>query len=192
MSEYAWCAGFFDGEGSTVLHPKGIVEISVPQVDVRPLLRFQQALGGGIRPERSSGTGGLINRLSVRGRPGFVALERMWPFLCQPKREQANRALDRLCSLERLVNRPAACWDDEPAARDRCSRGHSMADAYDGHHGRDCASCILLRRSYHKAGRDLPPAPRWYRNRAWWTPGQPAPETAPYWLPHLVAEEIAA
>jgi hypothetical protein len=99
-TEWAWAAGFFDGEGSTsVLYPGksegrpegyACLHVKVSQKDRRPLERFQAALGMG------SITGpyqpGDIHCWQKGGKGANEALELLWPYLSEPKREQIQRA----------------------------------------------------------------------------------------------------
>lgn len=101
-TELAWAAGFFDGEGSTMIHTDASrpgylrLEVAVPQVghDGLPavLLRFHRAIGGLGRiggPERDD----LYEcRSSVRLEAlAIVAL--LWNDLGAVKRRQANEAI---------------------------------------------------------------------------------------------------
>jgi hypothetical protein len=115
MIEMAWAAGFFDGEGSTFvlrhkqsrggtgrLYPCVSVGISVCQTDRRPLDRFVAALGlGKVRgPYRPRGNQRPYFRWERAGRPSVHrALVRLWPYLSDPKKEQARRVWAELLSL---------------------------------------------------------------------------------------------
>lgn len=188
--EWAWAAGFFDGEGTTCLHPKGVLWVSVHQIDVERAERFARIVSGKMRAERRPGRP-AIQRITTLGRDAKHALDGMWPYLSTDKRHQALTAIDRLCSPEFLVNKPAACWDDESAARSMCARGHSMTGAYIGSKGRDCLKCIQLRRAARKTGIKLP-AFCWYRNPEWWIPGKECTADVPYWLADDSAERKVA
>lgn len=110
MTEQAWAAGFFDGEGSLFvrhtakhkggttgkLYPLLTVEMSIAQVRREPLDRFLAAVGvgaiaGPYKPRSQNSQPHF--RWSTAGRPSvYSALCRLWPFLCPPKKEQAARA----------------------------------------------------------------------------------------------------
>ena len=103
--ELAWAAGFYDGEGSTGVERRrqapgrgqpyvGLV-VEVTQVDERPLRRFAAAVGVGrinLRPRR--GNRQPQWRWRAAGGAARRALRALWPYLSEPKREQALRALD--------------------------------------------------------------------------------------------------
>jgi hypothetical protein len=102
-TELAWAAGFFDGEGSTLYTStqKGRyhLRVMVWQKDQRPLHRFQAAL------ELGSIYGPYIKQKDmsvwvVSCAKAEEALEKLWPYLSEPKREQA------ISALERWYNRP--------------------------------------------------------------------------------------
>lgn len=190
--EWAWAAGFFDGEGTTSLHPKGVLWVSLHQVDIERTQRFARIISGNIWEEPRNGRL-PIQRATATGRAAKRALDGMWPHLSTDKKRQALTAIGRLCSQEFLVSKPAACWDDEPAARRMCARGHSMVGAYIDTDGqRECVKCRRLRRAAYKAGIKLP-AIRWYRNPEWWIPGKECAADVPYWLTEYpVEKEVAA
>jgi hypothetical protein len=97
--ELAWAAGFFDGEGCTTVRLQQgrtgnwnpILRIFVTQKEREPLERFQRAVGGlgGIYKHRA---GHHIFAVGKRDDVHFI-LENLWPFLCNAKRKQANRAI---------------------------------------------------------------------------------------------------
>ena len=109
--ERAWAAGFFDGEGSTLAErvtpgagrgqPYLRLAMELTQVDERPLRRFAAAVGSGrvqARPARLSPT--RRQQASWRWRASHAEAERalcaLWPYLSEPKREQAMRVVDAL------------------------------------------------------------------------------------------------
>jgi hypothetical protein len=97
----AWAAGFFDGEGTTCSfyrkdRDKNRISMSLPQVNLLPLKRFQQAV--------KVGSICLRNKRSERAQECFVwqaqnykdvrkALDILWEFLSDVKRQQATEAL---------------------------------------------------------------------------------------------------
>lgn len=103
LAELAWAAGFFDGEGSTMVHTDKSrpgylrLEVVVPQSGhgrgVPPVLvRFQKAVGGLCRivgPEARDiykcVSGGRLEAMAI------VAL--LWNQLGEVKRRQANEAI---------------------------------------------------------------------------------------------------
>ena len=104
-AELAWAAGFFDGEGSTMLHTDGSrpgylrLEVVVPQVghDGLPavLLRFQHAVGGLGRicgPERDN----LYECRSSMRLEALAIVALLWNDLGAVKRRQANEAIKAL------------------------------------------------------------------------------------------------
>lgn len=94
--ELAWAAGFFDGEGTTCktkmsYRPESPhVRLSVPQKGTGCLIRFQKALGGiGKIYERSC----KVSLFAIaRLEDVDKALTLLWPYLSEPKRNQANKA----------------------------------------------------------------------------------------------------
>lgn len=95
-TEIAWAAGFLDGEGYTSINSNGryrTICIAVTQKDLRPLQRFQRIMGiGNILTPEASG----VTRWRVSGRKAMAVLERLWPYLSEPKREQALNVLSKL------------------------------------------------------------------------------------------------
>lgn len=97
--EIAWCAGFFDGEGTfwCAVSKKGgnpMISMRVPQKELGPLVRFQKAiLGLGKIYHLNQGTG--INALMVNKTEDTQAvLAMLWRFLTPIKRDQYKRALE--------------------------------------------------------------------------------------------------
>lgn len=105
--ELVWAAGFFDGEGSTLCVtqkpranlPRGWagLRVVVTQVEREPLERFWGAVGGYGRLRGpcavTNPRGQPINTWAASGREAAATLTLLWPFLCQPKRAQANAAM---------------------------------------------------------------------------------------------------
>lgn len=111
--ELAWAAGFFDGEGcisSSVFEHKRTrsIQIAIGQTDLRPLERFNRAIGG-------FGTIYVINRpipLLATHKPQWSlkigrfehvqsTMALLWLFISEPKREQCVVAVTRYFSFER-------------------------------------------------------------------------------------------
>jgi hypothetical protein len=105
--ELVWAAGFFDGEGYVGVQrkrpgPRGgrwslVLAMEITQVDERPLQRFAAAVGCGSITLRTSRLGPR-QRPQFRWRAAHGAAERalcaLWPYLSEPKREQALCAVD--------------------------------------------------------------------------------------------------
>jgi hypothetical protein len=102
--ELAWAAGFYDGEGCTCLHSRtdrnGVLRLSmsISQVDIRPLHRFQEAvLGFGSICFRNKAAKSTHSDIYVwqEQRPSriFQIVPLLWNFLSEPKREQIERCL---------------------------------------------------------------------------------------------------
>jgi hypothetical protein len=100
-TELAWAAGFFDGEGSIMLKAHRVrwreIVMSLTQAELTTLTRFRQAVGQGrihgpyVYKQRKPHW-----RWTVEGsdRCGDV-LEKLWPYLSGPKRQQAEAVVDR-------------------------------------------------------------------------------------------------
>lgn len=141
--ELAWAAGFFDGEGTTYLHPGHSLCVQIGQADREALDRFKAAVGGrGIVAGPYEKCGGRKPMYYYRVQASEEALgviQKLLPLLCSQKVEQANSAIERW----RLVYRPR-----ENGKYLFCNRGHSLQDAYiapDG--GRECRTCRKDRRA---------------------------------------------
>lgn len=107
--ELAWAAGFFDGEGSVSPHidkrpgRNPGLQIDIEQTDERPLIRFQKAVGQGGRrtlckprvPTRKP-----LWRLHYGHAASFDTLIVLWPYLSEPKREQAMAAFRTIGWME--------------------------------------------------------------------------------------------
>ncbi len=121
--ELAWAAGFFDGEGTTHLGRKTQVRngqtfgpylqltVSVAQATAAAecLDRLQRAVGGVGRfyPMKSRGARQPQTRWQVMNREHSQAVIAMlWPFLCEPKREQAAGCLQALLDNDKKRLRP--------------------------------------------------------------------------------------
>lgn len=96
--ELAWAAGFYDGEGSAGFYSNGSSSrsmrlcASVAQKDLRPLRRFQRALGFGRIGNIAAQSG--VSYWRVTSEPDVRRLSQLlWPHLSEPKREQFTRVL---------------------------------------------------------------------------------------------------
>lgn len=98
-TELAWAAGFFDGEGSTSLMGRKrksgeryrYLTVQVSQKDPRPLFRFMGAVGvgqvyGPYASQRDK------YKFQATGPRAHIVIDLLWPYLSEPKREQATRA----------------------------------------------------------------------------------------------------
>jgi hypothetical protein len=102
-ADFAWAAGFFDGEGSTIARALTSrpgyhqLNVTVPQSgrDGVPsvLLRFQRVMLGMGRMSGPSDDGIYMLRYAAREEAHLV-LDLMWPYLGDIKRSQATRAMD--------------------------------------------------------------------------------------------------
>ncbi len=102
--ELAWAAGFFDGEGNTSVSnrkktfPQIVFQIA--QADRRPLDRFSRALNAGMVRGPYYHKDGAHLPYFVLALNGFervrTVVDLLWPWLSEPKREQARQALDAI------------------------------------------------------------------------------------------------
>jgi len=100
--EIAWAAGFFDGEGTTQYgeyisrgNSCRSMRMSIAQREYEPLQRFRQAMFGlgRIRVDVRAGHTTMHVWAVSNWRDVQACVAAMWPFLCQPKRDQAKHAL---------------------------------------------------------------------------------------------------
>ncbi len=84
-AELAWAAGFFDGEGYTTTSGR-YLQVGITQKDTRTLDRFLAAVGLGsvTHPVR-------ISCWRANGADAYRVMEKLWPALSAPKREQFLR-----------------------------------------------------------------------------------------------------
>lgn len=117
-TERAWAAGFFDGEGTIFLrrtarhkggttgkyYPLTTVEMAVAQVRPEPLRRFRKVIGFGK-------FGGPYNHKQKNHRPYYrwltagrphchEALSILWPYMSEPKKQQARKVWKLLKRLK--------------------------------------------------------------------------------------------
>lgn len=100
-TELAWAAGFFDGDGCTSTYystDRVFLRCSVGQVELQPLERFIAAVGCGKIYGPYSGTN--FHRLIFNSKNAWKVLDLLWPYLSEPKRNQAilkgyNPAIDK-------------------------------------------------------------------------------------------------
>lgn len=92
-TELAWAAGFFDGEGNTHQRANrpglGGLSMQVNQQEPTTLERFGSAVGYGKLygpyAERQTGS---VYRWLITGHKVQLAVDRLWPYLSEPKRKQ--------------------------------------------------------------------------------------------------------
>lgn len=100
--ELAWCAGFIDGEGSFLISGSNCPTLSVPQSGPAAPVILQRVidalgLGGTVRQHRRRQPHHQqAYRVTITGFERFqAAVVRLWPWLTEPKRQQALEALAR-------------------------------------------------------------------------------------------------
>lgn len=110
--ELAWCAGFFDGEGSTfivrrkriTLPPRAEVKLSIGQAHPAVLERFVQYFDmGKVRGPYLSNSLTEFWMCSCQGPRVDGIMRKMWPYLDRVKRQQYITARD----TSRAENREA-------------------------------------------------------------------------------------
>jgi hypothetical protein len=110
--ELAWCAGFYDGEGCATTtggaNRLPYLRLQVAQKDLRPLTRFQRAVGIGNlgAPDRRTG----VSCWAVHGTKAERVAELLWPYLSEPKREQIQAVRARVASSPRSPRSKKGSW----------------------------------------------------------------------------------
>lgn len=91
MTELAWAAGFFDGEGSSyatqtsTTRKKSYIHMTISQKGRETLDRFHAAVGAGtVTGPNKRG----LYRWQVQSRAVHDVKDKLWPYLCNAKREQ--------------------------------------------------------------------------------------------------------
>ena len=88
-TEYAWAAGFIDGEGCFHLtNRRKYLRLTVGQVRPEPLYRLKEVLGGSISGPRDNGRGQPTYTYRLCSRELGEQIDNIWPYLSRPKREQ--------------------------------------------------------------------------------------------------------
>lgn len=101
-TELAWAAGFFDGEGwtsvtmakpSATRERRKYIQMGLGQANLVTLERFLAAVGSGSIYRVPNGTTRKKDywQWSASGKKAYPAMERLWPFLSQPKKDQFER-----------------------------------------------------------------------------------------------------
>lgn len=101
--ELAWSAGFLDGEGSfgsyrqTTGRRNYQFRIQCSQVQEEPLVRLQEALGGKVRGPYGpyATTKQAYYQWSIWGLEAVEATDKLKPYLCSVKIEQAQLAMEK-------------------------------------------------------------------------------------------------
>lgn len=107
LTEVAWAAGFFDGEGNVSVTNKRLnsrtIMVQIGQVDREVLDRFKAAVGG------VGNVNGPYDRTRSSGNPNHRPyfqyscsnkdgvqhiIDTLWPYLSSPKREQIEHCID--------------------------------------------------------------------------------------------------
>ena len=123
-TEKAWAAGFYDGEGNFRCasyrrkgynHVQTALRLTVQQLEREPLDRFCAAVGVGkvYGPYSGKGHRNEYYQYAIAQRDAVDALNVLWPYLSEPKKEQVLAALDQ--------------WDSRPLQREKCrSNGNAV------------------------------------------------------------------
>lgn len=157
----AWAAGFLDGEACFKFYQakrgRGRLAITVAQVRKEPLDRLANILGGKVRgpygPYTTSNDGatrqGHYQWDTSTNELAELVIEKIMPWLCEPKKEQASEA------VENFKNRRAAKTPFHPL-KEKCLRNHDLTDPKNIYSppkgGRQCKECNKLRKASKKAG----------------------------------------
>jgi hypothetical protein len=104
--ELAWAAGFYDGEGSAGAYRLRnrtsyyvSLRMSIHQIELSPLVRFKAAVNGvgTISEPRAINSGKPIRAWQANSyEEGQAVIAMLWPFLCEPKKKQAENALRKM------------------------------------------------------------------------------------------------
>jgi hypothetical protein len=100
VSEAVWCAGFFDGEGSSSSQKRSDggyqYHLEVHQKGREPLDRLQTTLGGKVYTSKSRPG---IFKWSVQSKENVNnVLNILWPYLTEVKKKQALKMYDNIRS----------------------------------------------------------------------------------------------
>jgi hypothetical protein len=156
--DYAWAAGFFAGEGSTVAvhqpNRKPYLGLSVAQIETEPLDRFLALFGGRVNGPYIKGQSrsGLYHWAVSNGAAVMLALHAMWPHLTTAKKRQAIAAV-RSIGFARLQEIKSSVPNRD---KTHCKRGHEFTEMNtrvsvrsNGRSGRGCKACeVVYQRSY--------------------------------------------
>lgn len=108
--ELAWAAGFIDGEGCFSIKrrkTKPTPSFRIVQVDPRPLQRLQAVIGGSLTGPTSppSHKGKPFYILCLYNKALYPQVERLWPYMCEPKKEQWKRVLEQIEVFDRGISK---------------------------------------------------------------------------------------
>ena len=121
VTEVAWAAGFWDGEGCTSLTKTGYMSLSLNQKHIEPLERFQAAVDGlGKIYTVNTTARGIVYQWRCHDSVGRLVIPKLWPYLGQIKRDQAQRCLDG------SVSRGQKRCDDETHEWGSNGKGHRL------------------------------------------------------------------
>lgn len=150
--EVAWAAGFFDGEGwtTTIRRQNGrYLHLGIGQKECTTLERFVLAVGDG-KIYGPYDKGCPMYEVRVYGRKAKAVIETLWPYLSEPKRKQAQAALEATTGI----------GDTGLASRRKthCPQGHPYDEVntlrWKGQ--RLCKTCRALRAHlYYEARKSL-------------------------------------
>lgn len=108
-TELAWAAGLFDGEGWISVNEKQkALEIGIGQKGRTVLERFKAAVGVGSVYEESSDFRTFHSYRVTGAKNQLRVLELIWPYLSEPKRDQARRAHLKLGEIREGLQRQVA------------------------------------------------------------------------------------
>lgn len=107
-AELGWCAGFFDGEGSTWVNSNTLaLHMSISQREPKTLLRFQAAVGIGsvVGPYKAGKETMKDPKPRYRWQIArdirvHRVLDLLWPYLSEEKKLQAKQAMDKQLGLK--------------------------------------------------------------------------------------------
>jgi len=143
IKELYWAAGFLEGEGTFPWRkkPNNQFAIYANQVDPESLYRLKQHWGGYIYGPLKRGHQPFF--VWYLGGPNAAAFAMMlYPLLTGRRQEKIKFAL--------------AEWRKVPfngRHKERCNRGHSLADARVINGSRHCHQCAILRNRKYRAAR---------------------------------------
>lgn len=121
--DYAWAAGFFDGEGSITIHQPSAERshrfaIMIGNTRIEPLLKMSKLFGGRVTSYRVELGKQPAWKWSRAGKSAIPALQAMLPYLVN-KRVEAELALEFIATIRLRSNRWEPLRDDEIALRDK-------------------------------------------------------------------------
>lgn len=151
--DYAWAAGFYEGEGSFYTNttssasgrPRASRVLSLVQVDKEPLEKFAKIFPGGkFYFRKRTGNASDIWTLVYHSERAVEVMDCMWTYLSNRRREQYNKYLQVFVDVDRLRQETP---HKERALKEECKRGHafSVENTYIPPDGRRvCKACRAL------------------------------------------------